>query len=361
MSTVPALAGVRCIAVARPRSLLHALWMLPRTWWTLRQEARSHVVVHSGFSWPIGEGWLLGTMQWFHRNFQVILIESATWRLAPGVKSNWRQRWRAVVYERLNRYFTNRADLALFTQKEYRDSLRTRGLERAHVIEATWIDQDWVIADAALERRTRELSDRKSGELRLMFAGRLTAAKGIEWLVDLIAGLPADVRQRLSLDVFGDGPSREALQEAIARHGLQERVTLCGSVAYGAPFLAALAAHDMLVVPSLSDEQPRVVYDAYSQGVPVLASQTPGLVQCVEHEASGWLFPPGDRDALAGLLQRLVAEPARVADAGRRAVELARSRTHEQMHRRRWVLLHHALATWPRPPASHVRAGRPGP
>jgi glycosyltransferase involved in cell wall biosynthesis len=347
MSTVPELSGVRCVGMARPRSLAHALTMLPRTWWTIWKEARRHVVVHSGFSWPIGEGWLLGSMQWLHRNFQVILIESATWRLAPGVDANWRQRLRAVVNERINRYFTERADLAVFTQEEYRRTLRTRRLENAHVIEATWIDQSWVIDDGTLSQRAEALAAQTSSPLRLMFAGRLTQAKGILWLVESMAGWPEALQERLHLDIFGDGPLTAALTDAVARLGLQQRVRLCGSLAYGAPFLAELSRHDILIVPSLSDEQPRVVYDAYSQGLPVIASDTPGLAQCVADGSSGWLYAVGDPAALAALLDRLTLDRPAIATAARHAVGVARRMTHREMHRRRWRLLSQALAAWP--------------
>jgi glycosyltransferase involved in cell wall biosynthesis len=351
MASVPELAAVRCVGIPRPNSLVHALWLLPRTWWSIWKEARRNVVVHSGFSWPIGEGWFLGSMQWLHRNFQVILIESANWRVSTGVPSTWRQRWRAVVYERINRFFTDRADLCIFTQPEFRDSMRRRRVEQAHVIEATWIDQAWVVSDDVLDGRSRAIVARRGGPLRLMFAGRLTPSKGIDWLVETVAGWSSENRPAVSLTIYGDGPSRASLSDAITRHGLHERVRLGGSLAYGAPFLAALAEHDALIVPSLSDEQPRVVYDAYSQGVPVIASDTPGLAQCVEHGVTGWLFSAADAGGLGRLLERLAAEPSLIASAGRAAVKVARRQTHREMHRRRWKLLAEGLAAW--------RAGAP--
>jgi glycosyltransferase involved in cell wall biosynthesis len=296
-------------------------------------------------------------MQWLHRNFQVIVIESANWRLAPGVHATWRQRLQSIAYERINRFFTDRVDLAIFTQQEYRESLRTRRLESAHVIEATWIDSNWVVNDDALRQREQALAARPSGMLRLMFAGRLTPAKGITWLVDVLAALGAEDRARVHLDIYGEGPAGAALQEAICQSGLQEQVRMCGSLAYGASFLAALSDHDALIVPSLSDEQPRVVYDAYSQGVPVIASATPGLAQCVQHEATGWLFPVSDAESLCRILRQLAADPSALACAGRNAVNAARQRTHSEMHRRRWQLLSDGLAAWQRSTVSASAAG----
>src|SRR5437763_3525524 len=45
----------------------------------------------------------------------------------------------------------------------------------------------------------------------------------------------------------------------------------------GAPFLALVRRYHALLLPSLSDEQPRVVLDAASQAVPAIASDTDGL------------------------------------------------------------------------------------
>jgi hypothetical protein len=40
------------------------------------------------------------------------------------------------------------------------------------------------------------------------------------------------------------------------------------------PFLSLLRGFDGALVPSLSDEQPRILYDAFSQAVPVIGSAT---------------------------------------------------------------------------------------
>ncbi len=47
------------------------------------------------------------------------------------------------------------------------------------------------------------------------------------------------------------------------------RVSLLEPVSYGT-FLNLLRGFDAILVPSLSDEQPRPIFDAFSQAVPVL-------------------------------------------------------------------------------------------
>ena len=65
-------------------------------------------------------------------------------------------------------------------------------------------------------------------------------------------------------------------------------------LAYGEPFFAMLRGHDLMAVPSLSDEQPRVIFDGFAQALPVIASDTPGIVECVT-DGAGRQDRPGRR------------------------------------------------------------------
>jgi glycosyltransferase involved in cell wall biosynthesis len=81
-----------------------------------------------------------------------------------------------------------------------------------------------------------------------------------------------------------------------------------------AELASVLAGLDVLVVPSTWHENsPFVVLEARAAGLPVLASRFGGLVEVVRHEVDGELFPPGDAEALARAMQRLIDEPQRLA------------------------------------------------
>ena len=67
-----------------------------------------------------------------------------------------------------------------------------------------------------------------------------------------------------------------------------------------------------MLVPNLGDEQPRIVYDAYSQAVPVLASATPGLKACVEEGVTGRFFAPGSPSELAQQVGPAARQDARL-------------------------------------------------
>lgn len=79
-------------------------------------------------------------------------------------------------------------------------------------------------------------------------------------------------------------------------------------------------AADLAVVPSLEPEPfGLVAVEAMAQGRPVIAAGHGGLVEIVEHEATGLLFPPGDASALARALARLAGNPGLRRTMGDRA------------------------------------------
>jgi glycosyltransferase involved in cell wall biosynthesis len=110
-------------------------------------------------------------------------------------------------------------------------------------------------------------------------------------------------------------------------------------VAYGAPLLALLRTYDAVIVPSISDEQPRIVFDAYSQAVPILASNTPGLRSCVRDGETGLLTKPNDAGALTEMLHQVSLERTKLFHMGLQSLQEARRMTHQEMHRKRASLL----------------------
>jgi len=101
-----------------------------------------------------------------------------------------------------------------------------------------------------------------------------------------------------------------------------------------------------VIVPSLSDEQPRIVYDAFSQAVPVVASNTPGLRDCVRHGSTGRLVTGGPAD-WAAEFKWCFEHSNELEEMGSRGLETARLMTHAEMHRRRWRLLVEMLRQQP--------------
>ncbi len=157
---------------------------------------------------------------------------------------------------------------------------------------------------------------------RLLFTGRLAGVKGVPILLETLARL----RERdpgLELTLAGDGPDRAKLEEEARRLGVADGVHFLGYQS-SAQVRSLLQETDVFVLPSFAEGVPVVLMEAMASGVPVVATQVAGVSELVEDGVSGFVVPPGDVDALAGAIARLLDDSelrGRFGAAGRRAVE----------------------------------------
>lgn len=336
MGDSAALRNVRCVELPATEGYLTAIRRLPATWRALWRATSGVAIVHCGVAgWPFPEAWVLAPIFLLRRCLVYINVESAFWRLVPGQPASRKRRILAAVTERLNRHCVERAHISTFTQEGYRASLLRTYRERGHVVEASWIDAERIVSP---EQLARQRDGRPAGPLRLVFAGRLTVAKGVRLLL-AAAREVIDAGKDLTLDIYGDGPLDAECGAAARQPGMDGRIHLHGSVPYDDGFFAALREYDVLVVPTLSDEQPRIVFDAYSQGLPVLASDTAGMSQCVAQGVTGLLFRSGDTASLRNAIEAIAENPKLMSAMAPACVARARASTHQEMHRKRWQLL----------------------
>ncbi len=138
-------------------------------------------------------------------------------------------------------------------------------------------------------------------DVAVVYAGRLTAVKGLDTL------LAAWARQRspaAALLLIGDGPLRAALERQAAAHG--GRVHFLGRQE---DIMPALAAADIFVNPAAGgDGLPRANIEAMAMGLPLITTDAVGCRDTAEHDVSGLLTPAGDVDRMARALERLIAD-----------------------------------------------------
>lgn len=147
----------------------------------------------------------------------------------------------------------------------------------------------------------------------LLFVGRLNYYKGVEHLVDAMAGLDAH------LLVAGDGERREALQRRARERGVAGKVSFLGYVPEGR-LRDCYAAADVFVLPSVyrSEAFGVVQLEAMAHALPVVNTDLPTGVPWVSQDGeTGLTVPPGDAAALADAIEELLADPERRRALGR--------------------------------------------
>ncbi len=160
----------------------------------------------------------------------------------------------------------------------------------------------------------------------LVCVGRLCEQKGQLLLIDALAAL----KQRghdARLVLVGDGEMRRDVEAAIARHALQDAVTITGWASAEAVRTHLRQARAM-VLPSFAEGLPVVIMEALALGRPVVSTYIAGIPELVD-ENCGWLVPAGDIDRLTDALASCLSAPAETLDAlGREGAARVNARHH---------------------------------
>ncbi len=140
--------------------------------------------------------------------------------------------------------------------------------------------------------------------LRLGYFGRLEGEKGFNVLVDALKKVRSDNWQ---LSVYGNGRDLVDYRRRISLAGLDRRVQFRGVIP--ASEVPSRMAHcHAVVLPSLQEGCPYVVLEALSLGVPIVGSIVGGVPDLVRDGHDGLLVPPGQPDALAQAIIRLIED-----------------------------------------------------
>ncbi len=168
----------------------------------------------------------------------------------------------------------------------------------------------------------------------LAIIGQITRWKGHDTIVKALRSVRArfpEVRLQVVGEVkFVDASTRldnrgflVELERLVEELGLSDAVQFLGEREDVPQIMAAAAA---VLVPSIEEPFGRTVAEAMAIGTPVIATTVGGPAELIEDGVSGTLAPPGDPEAWAEAIARLLGDPQRAQRMAKRASEQARRR-----------------------------------
>jgi glycosyltransferase involved in cell wall biosynthesis len=148
-----------------------------------------------------------------------------------------------------------------------------------------------------------------------VFAGRHIPEKRVTAVVPAIARA-RDTIPDLRAEIFGDGPDRQKVLDAIAQDGLAGVVSAPGFVE-GDVLTDAVRRAVCLVLPSQREGYGLVVLESAAQGVPsvVVAGPDNAATELIDEGANGTIAPSATPDALAAAIVRIVQGGAPLRDS----------------------------------------------
>lgn len=158
-------------------------------------------------------------------------------------------------------------------------------------------------------REARALPDH-GGPFRLLFVGRMSHQKNVARLVRALA----QVKEPVELVIVGDGEDRSMLEGLVAQLELSN-VRMVGPQR-GSDLLDWYQWADAFVLASNKEGMPLVLLEAMASGLPIVATDVPGISDTVGDD--GLLAEP-DPTALAEAIGRVASDPVLWQELARRS------------------------------------------
>lgn len=170
------------------------------------------------------------------------------------------------------------------------------------------VDRFTIVPGATDSQRFQPRSDRALGDLsnppRFVYHGRVDARKGLLELIDAMGRVHLS-RPDVRLIISGIGPDVERVRQYAADAGLSGVIEFSGYADYAS---APRVYHrgDIFVSPTYSEGFSNTILEAMASGLPVISTDTIGVVDCIDHGRNGLLVPIKEASPLAEAMLKLL-------------------------------------------------------
>lgn len=152
------------------------------------------------------------------------------------------------------------------------------------------------------------VGNQKRRREQLLFVGRLEQAKGLYVLLDACTRV-VHSHPQMQLRLVGKSMDVAALTREIATRGLEKHVTIVGSLKYGEPLFAEYQRSGLIILPSFSEGEPKVLLEGMSAGCIPVGSRVGGIPDMIHDGENGRLVAVGDSAALATAIVNILDLP----------------------------------------------------
>ncbi len=251
------------------------------------------------------------------------------------------------IYEKCVQFGVRHASLSLLKGRALLARYASHARNAHNFHDTSYLSRE-VVPMARLEQRTQSLL-KEPRPVRLVYCGRLEARKGVDQSIAAVAHARAE-GARVTFDIIGDGAERAALERKVASLKVGDGVRFLGRRTYGAQLLSDLASYDALLFTPLAEDTPRMIFDGYAAGLPLVAYGIEYVREREVEDGAARSVPTRDVSALAGLLCNLDRDRGQLAKLALRAHEAALYHAADAWYRRRAEWTYEAAAKY-----RHVR------
>ncbi len=137
-----------------------------------------------------------------------------------------------------------------------------------------------------------------------LFVGRLTKQKRMEFIINSFK----NIKGKYIFNIVGDGPLLRDLKKMVFENGLSDRILFKGWLSKGKVYHEMQNSH-FLILMSEVEGLSNSGLEAYANGLPIIASNAPGIRNFVVDGFTGFLINTGDGKKLSETLEKIINNP----------------------------------------------------
>lgn len=188
----------------------------------------------------------------------------------------------------------------------------------------------------SIEKPINTVEIKKDASLLIRSAGRLTVHKGYDLLINSLSEV-----EKLGIDykveIAGEGPELNELNNLIKKYGLQHRCKLVGEKN---DIITFFSRADLVIIPSRSEGIPNTLFEAWMSKRPVIATNAGGVSEVIDHGINGLICEP-DSNQIFSTLADYVENNRNYKDMGEKGYnKLIKSFSMENMTNKLETYLH---------------------
>lgn len=156
----------------------------------------------------------------------------------------------------------------------------------------------------------------------LLFVGRLEDEKRVNEVIEALALLQPSTK--LHFDIVGNGSLYDELRQYAANLRVLDRITFHGFLT-DKDLVKMFVSCDIFVNAGIAELQSIVTLEALAAGKPVILANAMAMPHLVRHGQNGYLFEPGDVEALAAYIEELALNPQLRKFMGKTSLEVVKA------------------------------------
>jgi len=243
--------------------------------------------------------------------------------------------WLDRAYTQLDRWSLRGAYRMITMCRPFADVLVARGVRRERITLLHNCVTPFVAPppeEVAGLRRSLELAD---DEAVILAVGRLSREKGHAGLLRAAAALNSmSGVPPFRVVLVGEGPERPSLLRLASQLALGNRVLFAGFQRDPRPYYALAT---LVAVPSHSEGSPNVVLESMAAARPIVANAVGGIPEILEDGVTGLLVQPGNPEAMARAIGRILSDRELAGRLGATALARVASGYTPESYRRKLV------------------------